>query len=54
MGADVPELMLDAIDGGVTLEVTSNGTSRRVADRDAALALLSETFGYSNCHSCQG
>jgi len=51
MGPEVPELMLDAIDGGVTIEVISNGKSRRVTDRDAALALLSETFGYSGCSS---
>jgi hypothetical protein len=46
MGPDVPELILDAIEGGVTIEVTSDGKSRRVTDRDSALALLSERFGY--------
>jgi hypothetical protein len=45
MGPEVPALMLDAIDGGVVIEITSNGKSHRVTDRDEALALLSETFG---------
>lgn len=49
MGPEVPELMLDAVKGGVTIEVTSNGKSRRVTDRDSALALLSETSKDPGC-----
>ena len=43
LGPEVPELMLDAINGGVVIEVTSNGRSRRVTDRNSVMALLSET-----------
>jgi hypothetical protein len=40
MGPDVPELMFDAVEGGVVIEVVTDGKARRAEDHDSALALL--------------
>jgi hypothetical protein len=47
IGPDVPDLVLEAIQGGVGLEVTCGGQVCRVADPESALALLVETFEWT-------
>jgi hypothetical protein len=47
IGADVPDLVLEAIEGGVGLEVTCGGQVCRVTDPESALALLVETFEWT-------
>jgi hypothetical protein len=42
LGLQFAELMLDAIDGGVVIEVVNERGARRVTDREGALALLAE------------
>jgi hypothetical protein len=46
LGGEAADLMLDAVEGGVVIEVTSGGNPRKVADRESALALLREKFGW--------
>jgi hypothetical protein len=47
LGGEAADLMLDAVDGGVRIEVTSGMNSRAITDRATALALLEEKFGWT-------
>jgi hypothetical protein len=47
IGPDVPDLVLEAIEGGVGLEVTCGGQVCRINDPESALALLVETFEWN-------
>lgn len=40
MGPEVAELVLDAVEGGVVIEVMAGGKARRAEDHESALALL--------------
>lgn len=44
LGPHVPELMLDALEGGVVMEVTLKGQTHHITDPKAAMALLNETI----------
>jgi hypothetical protein len=47
LGGEAAHLMLDAVEGGVRIEVKSGMNSRQITDRAAALALLEEKFGWT-------
>jgi hypothetical protein len=50
LGGEAAHLMLDAVEGGVRIQVTSGTNSRQITDRATALALLAEKFGWTPSH----
>jgi hypothetical protein len=47
LGGEAGNLMLDAVEGGVVVEVTSGSKAETVTDREAVLKLLRKAVGWS-------